>query len=159
MALVPPGEYIAKLVEHGIQEPKEAGKAPQAVLTFEIEVGGTRRRITAYKSFSPAAAKWTLKALIACGMRSDDPSSINQHNAFDGREVSITVKHETGNDGKTRAVVEWINSLSKFKRMNPIAAKATLSSFSTYVKGMRAEMGDPQPSSDFAPADDINIED
>lgn len=147
-----PGQYVAKIISYGIAEPKDATKKPEVRLTFEFDENGTNRQVN-YKGFlTDAAAEYTIKNLITCGMKSDKLSSLTQPGAFENKEISITVEHEEYN-GKTYARVKWINDLggSKFKALTPEIAERSLDHFSAYVKGMRAEMGAPapKPESDY----------
>ena len=158
--MIPEGRYIAKVVDYGMPEVKP-DKTPAIVLTFEFELNGAKQKISAYKYLSDKAIKRTIEDLLTAGLKSNDLTTVLSPGAFEEKEVSITVEHETGDDGKTRAKVAWINPVSKFKAMDPNQARATLLKVpSSYVGAARAEMGlnKPKPSNtDFAPTDDYDL--
>jgi hypothetical protein len=129
---IEPGIYVAKVFEHAIGETK-AG-LPQAVITFKF--GG--HSIKYYGSFSPKAAPWTIKALIACGLEGQNPAGPLKI----GKEVSITIAEDVNLQGQPVMKVRWVNPISGIKNViAPDAAKAKLADLEGAVLAARADLG------------------
>lgn len=140
--MVKPGTYLAHVKEYGVIPPKAEGKAPKVTITFEVGGGDT---ITYFGAMSPEGAEYTMKNLLRCGFKSDDLSALASEGAFDGREVEIVVANEEYN-GKSYTKVKWINEAGgqKFKTLAKNEVSAQLGSFNAYMKGLRAEQGQPK---------------
>ncbi len=119
--MIKPGTYKATLINHAISETSKG--APQAVIKFSVESDGPKQ-ITWYGSFSEKAQPFTIKALLVCGLKGNNPAGDLEI----GKEVSLVIDIETGEDGKERNKVQWINNLGEIKKVIPAeAAKAKLS--------------------------------
>ncbi len=127
-----PGTHTAKIVSHTITETK-AGD-PQA--SIEFAVGDDR--IHWFGTFKEGKGRdITIKALLACGLKGDNPAGPLEI----GREMSIVVDDETW-EGTTRTKVKWINHLGAVKNMNPKdLAKAKLANLEGAVMAARQTMG------------------
>lgn len=128
------GKYIAKILDHAISETK-AGD-PQAVVTF----GFDGHKLKWYGSFKAGkAAEITIKALIVCGLKGNNPAG----DLDIGKEVSITVADETGSDGVTRTKVKWVNSLGGGLKnvVTQDLARAKLSALEGAVFAARSSSG------------------
>jgi hypothetical protein len=133
--MVTPGQYKAAIQSHAITETKE-GK-PQAHITFEFEADGREQTIGWFGSFSEKAAPHTIKALLTCGLTGNNPAGALEI----GKEVSITIEDEVGQDGKTRSRVRWINPLSKPKAIiSPDLAKTRLAQLEGAVMKARIDL-------------------
>ena len=71
MNLIKDGTYSAKVESHAITETK-AGDL-QAMVTFTFAAEGSERKITWYGSFKEKAQPHTIKGLIACGLKGNNP--------------------------------------------------------------------------------------
>jgi hypothetical protein len=142
--MVKPGYYQARVKTYGIPEVKD-GKHPQVAITFEFMEGNTPRELTYYGSLSPRAAQYTIDNVIRAGLKSDDLSTMCDENAFESKEVQITVTNEEY-DGKMRSKITWINELggAKFKAICKEQAAPMLKNYSALVKAGRMEMAQKQ---------------
>lgn len=141
--MINPGTYKAIVVSHAISETK-AGE-PQAAIVFSFDDGGPKT-ITWFGSFREKARPITIKALLVCGLQGNNPAGPLEI----GREVSIVVDDETGNDGKVRTKVKWVNQLGGTR--NVIAqdlAQAKLSALEGAVMAAREELAIPDDSIPF----------
>lgn len=112
--MVTPGTYKATILSHAISETK--GGHPQAAVTFSFDAGGKPTTMTWYGSFKEGKAQEiTIKALLACGLKGNNPAG-----PLDiGKEVSIVIEDEKGEDGKTRSKIRWVNALGGVKNVIP----------------------------------------
>lgn len=133
--MIQPGTYIAKVVSHAISETK--GGDPQAAITFSFtEAGKIQHSLTYFGSFKEKARPFTIKALLACGLKGNNPAGPLEI----GKEVSIVVENEEGQDGKIRAKIRWVNQLGGVKNViNPDAALAKLAALEGAVFAARSE--------------------
>jgi hypothetical protein len=127
----------------------------QIAVGFENEDG---QHITWYGYFTPAALPYTVEKLEACGWNraatDNDICAALDSGALIGTEVRITVELETGQDGKDRHKVSWINKPGSGGVANPLDA-AEAKSFAEDLRGMIiAEMGpgEPRPEEPDDPA-------
>lgn len=127
------GTYKAKVESHAITESSKGNE--QAAVTFRVDGAGT---ITWWGSFSEKAAPHTIKALLVCGLKGNNPAGPLEV----GKEVSIVIEDEVGQDGKTRAKVRWVNALGGAVRnvVPPDMAKAKLSALEGAVMMARGEL-------------------
>lgn len=136
---IQPGTYIGKVFTHAITETK-AGD-PQAAVTFTIDDEGKQKSLTWFGSFkSPKASEITIKALIACGLKGNNPAGDLEI----GKEVQLVVEEEEGQDGKLRTRIRWVNPVggaASMKKVDPAAAKAKLSSLEGAVMAARQATG------------------
>src|SRR5690606_13826997 len=114
MELVKPGIYNAKLVDYYIGKTNQG--LPQAELWFEFEAEGTKRTMPYFGTFKEGKGREiTLKALLVCGLRGNDPSILTlgkEGNGLElGKEVSITISQENDQDGRARNRIQWVNPL------------------------------------------------
>lgn len=156
MTLIEPGRYAAKVVAHAITETK--AKDPQASVRLGFETAEGPRELVWFGSFKEGALPHTIKALIACGLKGNNPGD----DLTIGQEVSIVVDIDQDQEGKDKNVVRWINAPMGFKKViEPMTAKAKLEAYSGAVMAAKQEMGigpknhAPQSSSHpFAPGND-----
>jgi hypothetical protein len=135
--MVKEGTYRATIISHAISETK-AGD-PQAAVTFSFDADGRSSTMTWFGSFKEGKAREiTVKALLVCGLKGNNPAGDLEI----GKEVSIVVEHETGEDGKVRAKVRWVNPLGGIKNVMPAEmAKAKLSDLQGAVMAARETLG------------------
>lgn len=127
-----PGTYKAKVTSHAISETSKGD--PQATITFSAEGGGS---ITWYGSFSEKATPHTVKALLVCGLKGQNPAGPLEI----GKEVSIVVEDDVSQDGKTRSKVRWVNALGAVRNVIPQdMAKAKLAALEGAVIAARADL-------------------
>lgn len=143
--MVKPGIYRATILNHAISETR--GGNPQAAVTFSFEADGKSHNMTWFGSFKEGKAQEiTIKALLACGLKGNNPAG-----ELDiGKEVSITVEHETGDDGKTRAKIRWVNALGGVKNVMPQdLAKSKLDALQGAVLKARTDLGVPDTTDEI----------
>ena len=127
------GKYEATLKSHGISENKSGGL--QAAIIFEIEGEGT---ITYYGQFHENSKKYTIDNLITCGLVGDNPAGP----LAVGKKFSITLKEDTGKDGKSRMNVQFINDLSQVRNtIDQKLAVTKLADLTGAVMAARAAKG------------------
>ncbi len=134
MSNIQPGTYVAKVVSHAISETK-AGD-PQAAVTFGFD-GHTMTWFGSFKAGK--ASEITIKALLVCGLKGNNPAGPLEI----GKEVSIVVEEEIGQDQKARMKIRWVNALGGGIK-NVIAqdlAKAKLSALEGAVMAARSGQG------------------
>lgn len=78
------------------------------ILDDDEETTGERVRWSGYLTEKTEDRTW--ESLAHCGW---DGSDFDNFTGITGRVVSITVEHDTGNDGKRYASVAWVNNLTK----------------------------------------------
>jgi hypothetical protein len=137
--MVKPGYYRATILNHAISETKNGD--PQAAVTFSFEAEGKSHTMTWFGSFKEGKAQEiTIKALLVCGLKGNNPAG----DLDIGREVSITVEDEVGQDGKTRSRIRWVNPLGGVKNVIAAdAAKAKLEALQGAVMAARGENNIP----------------
>ncbi len=134
MTLVKPGRYTANVLDHGISETK-AGE-PQAVIKFEFDFDGSKRELTWFGSFKEKALPFTLEALVACGLKGNNPAGALEI----GKEVSIVVEKETDESGKERNKVRWVNRAhAPIQKMDSLAASSKLEKYAAAVMAIKAK--------------------
>jgi hypothetical protein len=137
--MVKPGTYKATIISHAISETKNG--APQAAVTFSVEADGKSQTMTWFGSFKEGKAQEiTIKALLVCGLKGNNPAG-----PLDiGREVSIVVEDEKGEDGKVRSKIRWVNAIGGVKNVIPQdMAQAKLESLMGAVMAARQEHNVP----------------
>lgn len=134
--MVKPGTYVATVLNHAITETK-AGN-PQAAVSFSFSDADGSHQITWYGSFSEKAMPHTVKGLLACGLKGNNPAGELEI----GKEVSIVIEHDTDDDGKVRNKVRWVNSIGGFQRaVAPDLAKSKLANLEGAVMLARQKLG------------------
>ncbi len=134
--MIQPGTYKAKLVSHAISETKNGD--PQAAITFSFDDGSGQKQMTYFGSFKDGAAKHTLKALLVCGLKGNNPAGALEV----GREVNIVIDEEEGQDGKVRSKIRWVNALGGIRNViGSDVAKAKLSALEGAVMAARHDLG------------------
>lgn len=137
--MVTPGTYTAKIVSHAITEAKSGN--PQAAVTFSFEADHKTQSMIWYGSFSEKAVPFTLKALLACGLKGNNPAGPLEI----GKEVSIVIEDEVGQDNKTRSKIRWVNAPGAVRNViPPDMAKAKLSALEGAVMAARQSLGKPE---------------
>lgn len=145
--MVKPGTYKATVISHAISETK-AG-LPQAAVTFSFEADGRPQSLTWFGSFKEGKAREiTAKALIVCGLKGNNPAGDLEI----GREVSIVVEDETGDDGKVRSKIRWVNPPNAVRNVIPSdMAKAKLAELEGAIMAARQELNIPDADEDQIP--------
>lgn len=134
--MVKPGTYLAKVVSHAISETK--GGEPQAAITFSFDADGRGQTMTYYGSFKEKAREFTIKALLACGLKGNNPAGALEI----GKEVSIVVENEEGQDGKTRSKIRWVNQAGGIRNVIPQdLAKSKLAALEGAIMAARHDLG------------------
>lgn len=132
MNLIEAGTYPAKVESHAITETKNGD--PQAVVTFAFKVGSAIRKITWYGSFKEKAQPHTIKGIIACGLKGNNPAGALEI----GKDVSLVIEVEANDKGQEINKVRWVNSPSEPRNViDPKAALAKLSALEGAVMAAR----------------------
>lgn len=135
--MIKEGTYEATLVKHGISETK-AGKA-QAYADFKLNTPGSEQ-ITWYGGFTEKSTPWTVKVLLTLGLQGNNPAGA----LLIGKNVSLVIVHETGEDMKIRAKIKFVNELGGVRNVIPQEmAIAKLSDLSGAVMQARVDMNKP----------------
>jgi hypothetical protein len=141
MNLVKDGTYSAKVESHAITETK-AGD-PQATVTFSFEAEGKHRKITWFGSFKDKAQPHTIKGLIACGLKGNNPGGPLQI----GKEVSIVIETHADDKGREVNKVRWVNEPGGVR--NVIDSKVALAKLSMLEGAvMKARQETPKKDDD-----------
>lgn len=143
--MVTPGTYKATVLNHAISETKD-GK-PQAAVTFSFEANGSPHTLTWYGSFSEKALPHTLKALLVCGLKGNNPAGDLEL----GKEVMIVVETEVDErTGKERNKVRWVNAMNALRNVIPQElATSKLSALEGAVMAARQKLGVPDDEIPF----------
>lgn len=130
--LIPPGRYKARGVDGKLALTND-GK-PQVAVLVRIEDEGPWNgwEMTWYGYFSEKSQKRTIESLRFLGWQGDDLDNLV---GIDGNEVSLTVEHDTGDDGVTRAKAAWINRAGAIAVKN-IMDDGTARNFAERMKGL-----------------------
>jgi len=132
--MINPGHYTATILSHAIGETKSGN--PQAIVTFGFEANGPQK-ITYYGSFSEKAMQYTIKNLITCGLKGNNPAGDLEV----GKQVEIVIDIEVDENNKDRNKVKFINRLGEVRNAIPQdLAKAKLSALEGAVMAARAAM-------------------
>lgn len=132
--MVNPGHYIATILSHAIGETRKGD--PQAVVTFAFEASGPQK-ITYYGSFSEKAMQYTIKNLITCGLKGNNPAGDLEI----GKQVEIVIDIEADENGKDRNKVKFINRIGETRNAIPQdLAKAKLAALEGAVMAARQSM-------------------
>lgn len=98
-----PGRYAATVIDAQFGQSRKNG-TPHLELNLETDRG---ERISAWLYLSPKAFENTTRRLRdAFGFNGDYETAVEQ---VRGKPCSITVEEETGDDGKRRLRVAWVN--------------------------------------------------
>lgn len=136
MNLVSEGTYSAKVESHAITETK-AGD-PQAAVTFSFTADKAVRKITWYGSFKEKALPFTIKSLIACGLKGNNPGGPLEI----GKEVSLVVEIDKDDRGREMNKVRWVNRPGGARNViEPAMALAKLSALEGAVLKARQDAG------------------
>jgi hypothetical protein len=132
-----PGTYKATVSAHAISETRTGD--PQAAVTFDFEADGRSETMTWYGSFKEGKAREiTIKSLLVCGLKGNNPAGPLEI----GREVSIVIEDEKGQDGKTRSKVRWVNALGGVRNaIDQSVAQSKLSALEGAVAAARHDLG------------------
>lgn len=147
MSEIKPGYYNGKIVKYGIGKTQSGN--PQAMIQFQFQTpDGQSHTLTWYGSFSEKAKKFTIDALLRCGLRVDNISILAngvESGALDTeKELSLDIRKEKGDDGKERLKIAWVNEIgsSAFKNIIPqVEAMSLLQGLEADVAMRRAETG------------------
>lgn len=133
--MVEAGTYKATVFNHAISETKKG--EPQAVISFAFSDKNGPQKITYYGSFSEKARQYTIKNLITCGLKGNNPAGELEI----GKEVEIVIDIEVDESGKDRAKVKFINEPGMTRNVIPQdMAKAKLSALEGAVMAARASL-------------------
>jgi hypothetical protein len=142
--MVEAGTYLATVLSHAIGETQKGD--PQAVITFAFTDKAGPQKITYYGSFSEKARQYTIKNLITCGLKGNNPAGDLEI----GKQVEIVVEIETDDKDKNRAKVKFINDPGAARKViAPDLAKAKLSALEGAVMAARSAMPTKQDSDDI----------
>lgn len=135
--MIKPGTYAGTIQSHVISETK-AGE-PQAAITFSLESEGRPHTMTWFGSFKEGKAREiTIKTLLICGLKGNNPAGPLEI----GKQLSLVVEEEKGQDGKVRSRIRWINALGAVKNVIPKdMAISRLDSLAGAVAAARMENG------------------
>lgn len=138
MSLVKSGRYPAKVVSHAITETK--GGDPQAAIRFGFETSDGPKELTFFGSFKGGALEHTLKALVASGLKGNNPAGPLEI----GKDVSIVVEINKDINGNDRNVVRWVNQPGGVtNKMDDMSAKAKLEQYTGAVMALREKVNAP----------------
>lgn len=136
--MIRPGNYSATVASHAISETKSG--APQAVVTFNVKTDSGLQKLSWYGSFSEKAIAITAKALLACGLKGNNPAGDLEI----GKEVSLVIENEINQEGKEITKVKWVNKPGAIKNViSPEIARMKLSSLEGAIMQARAENNNP----------------
>jgi hypothetical protein len=143
---IKPGKYQARLKDYWIG--KTSAGLPQAELLFEFDVDDELKELIWFGSFKEKAKPHTIKALLHCGLKGNDLSTLADglegHALELGKEVMITVAKETDDKGNPRLRISWVNPLGggNFRdRMSRGEVIKSLSLLKGEVLAIRRETG------------------
>lgn len=145
MELLKPGTYPGKVLEHAITETKDHN--PQAVVKFQV----ADRQLIWFGSFKDTVVEHTIKGLVACGLKGNNPGGQLEI----GKEVSLVVDVEE-RDGKTRNRIRWVNNAGIANKVSPQEAMAKLERFAGAVAAYKNINGitDTKPKNHAPGADE-----
>lgn len=138
--MVKPGTYIGTILSHAVTETK-AGD-PQASVTFSFDADSRPQNMTWFGSFKEGKAQEiTIKALLTCGLKGNNPAG-----PLDiGKQVSLVIEDEKGQDGKIRSKIRWVNALGGVKNViAPDLAMSKLDALAGAVALARQENNIPE---------------
>lgn len=139
--MIPAGTYPAVVVPQSLEggaasaarfgESKDKG-TPFVLVAFEILSGPQAgQRISWFGYFTDKTVDRTVESLRACGFHGDDLAAFSDQNP--DIEVQIVVGHEEY-EGKMRAKVQWVNSLSRGINIEKPMDKKSLGLFAARFK-------------------------
>lgn len=147
-----PGRYKAIVIDKDVTE-NSKGNA-QVVIRLEIEHDGTTTQMNYYGQTEGKALEFTLKALVACGIKGN--------NLFDevtiGKEVSVTVDQDKNDPSKVR--IAWINKPmgeGLGKTFDPAKGRAAFAKFEGALAALRKDEPKAQKSDWEKAADEIDF--
>lgn len=133
--MIQPGTYLGTIISHSISETKSGN--PQAVVAFTLETPTGPQKITYYGSFSEKAQQYTIKNLITCGLKGNNPAGDLEI----GKQVELVIDIEVGEDNKERNKVKFINKVGGTRNViAPDLAKAKLSALEGAVMSVRSTL-------------------
>ncbi len=136
MTLIKKGSYLAKVSDHGITHTKSGD--PQASVRFRFNADDGERELTWFGSFKDTVVEHTIKGLVACGLKGNNPAGPLEI----GKEVSIVVDIDTNSQGQPRNIVRWVNALGGgLKKIDPGLAAQQLERFSGAVAAYKSKEG------------------
>lgn len=141
--MIQEGTYEAKVASHAITETKNGD--PQAVITFDLKTTEGVVKMDWYGSFKEKAQKYTLTALVTCGLKGSNPADDLEI----GRTVSVVVVHDVDDAGKKRARIRWINRAGGTRKvLEPKMARLKLQSLEGAVMAIRHDLGELDTTGD-----------
>jgi hypothetical protein len=103
--MINPGTYPAKVISHAISETR--GGDPQAAVTFSFDANGPKT-MTWYGSFKEGKAREiTIKALLACGLKGNNPAGPRRHRAHEnplGQHARRRSQRHPARHGQSKAI-------------------------------------------------------
>lgn len=135
--MIQPGTYKATVLNKAISETKDG--SPQAAVTFSFEAGGSSHTMTWYGSFKEKALPHTIKALLVCGLKGNNPANEVEI----GKEVMVVVEEEIDEQtGKPRNKIRWVNALNAIRNVIPQdLAASKLAMLEGAVMSQRQKLG------------------
>lgn len=119
--MIPEGKYRARAIswDLGVASTGTQQIGAQFELLDEPNAG---QRMTWFGFFTDKALASTVKALRAMGWQGSDPSELaSSGGGLAANEVTITVEHETDQQGQPRARVRWVDAASGLAMAQPLA--------------------------------------
>lgn len=142
MSLIKPGSYLATVDSHAITETRNGD--PQATVKFSLMVDGDPRLITWYGSFKGKAQRHTIKGLLACGLRGDNPGGPLTL----GQSVSLVIDIVSDRNDRPVNKVCWVNEPGRAQRSTALprpSAEGRLAGLENMVKNIRQNMASASP--------------
>jgi hypothetical protein len=132
--LIPEGKYRVKAVEAVFGE-ASTGTEQIGVLLEVVDGDHKGTLLTWYGYFSEAAEERTIQSMRYLGWKGVDITDLSS--MYAGQEAQADIEHDTDQEGKTRAKVQWINGIGMKKKMEG----AQLASFAKRIRGVAARVG------------------
>lgn len=128
------GRFKAIALEKRITENKKGN--PQAEIQLEVDFEDEKKIMIYFGQLVGGATDHTLKALLTCGLNSNNILDPIVH----GSEVSVVVDVEVSQDGKQRQKISWINKqIAMGAPIDPIKAQASLAKYEGILARLRQQ--------------------
>jgi len=142
----PPKRVTAQVIDYWIGS-TAAGLA-QAEILFQFELDGKPQNLIWYGSFKEKALGITLKTLLYCGLKGDDPSLIAEGKEGGalvlGRELELVLNRELDLNNNPRLKIKWVNpplNPPKKRRFSRDEVQGSLCQLTQAMAKARAETG------------------
>lgn len=91
---IPAGRYKAKGIA-GSERYYPGNENKHDSVSVNLDIPSLQRTVTAYFSFAPTAAPYSIRKLQALGWRGTKPQELRNLSGIDTKEAEIEVRHET----------------------------------------------------------------